>query len=279
MLCPDDRANLVEDGGEIRCTTCNRRFALLPGPILDLLPSNPVELPAASPAYMRDYLRLFNDALVLREAKAWGAPEGVPPEWAERRREQVRHVLHLLPQDSDLVVADFSAGAGYYTLPYAHRYHLVLHCDLSVDSLNYAAKSAAAQGLSNIVFIRMDYLRPPFAGTLDVALCFDSLIRGIEHDRALLAAIRSALTGNGVAVVDFHNWWHNPLRRLGILPQNFRDNRSYGAAEARALLRSAGVTKFECFPFSESRASWITTLLVQKLLPSTRLVYRFRADA
>jgi len=49
--------------------------------------------------------------------------------------------------------------------------------------------------------------------------------------------------------VDFHNWWHNPLRRVGLLPDNFSGNKSYTRKELRSLLESSGVGPFQTRPF------------------------------
>ena len=86
-----------------------------------------------------------------------------------------------------------------------------------------------------MIFLRVDYLKLPFSQALDYVICLDTLIRGRDHERGLLASIRDALKPGGHAVLDFHNWWHNPLRRLGLLPQNFGGNTSYNYRESCKL--------------------------------------------
>jgi SAM-dependent methyltransferase len=178
----------------------------------------------------------------------------------------------------EAVLCDISAGAGYYTFEYADDFRVVLHCDLSVDNLTYAWRKARCRGIRNIVFLRADYFALPFRQTLDRILCFDTLIRGEAHDSALLSSIVRSLKPSGSAVIDFHNWWHNPLRRLGLLPENFHSNRSYVRAEAEKLLRDTGISEFGYWPFFQEfkREDRMADILL-RLLPPTRLVYRAAA--
>lgn len=125
----------------------------------------------------------------------------------------------------------------------------------------------------------MDYLRPPFRETLNRVICLDSLIRGEAHETRLLRTIQGALRPDGAAVVDFHNWWHNPIRRLGLLRNNFGLNRSYALNEVRQLLNEAGVVAPRYVPFHQETSSypWLRGLL-QRVLPPTRFVYRFGVE-
>jgi hypothetical protein len=100
------------------------------------------------------------------------------------------------------------------------------------------------------------------------------LIRGEDHEGALLNQIERAISSEGRAIVDFHHWWHNPLRRLGLLQQNFGTNRSYTRTGAEGLMRECGIRDQRLVrfyqeledPFSKG-LSW--------LLPATRLLYEF----
>jgi SAM-dependent methyltransferase len=278
LACPDDAGAIHWSGDFFACGSCCRRFCLLDGPILDLLPSRAaVPGAAATSPYTDDYRRILEEpSALLPDAVAWGAPESVPNDWAERRRAQVHFVAKYVPSGG--VLCDLSAGAGYYTSALAPRFDLVLHCDLSIRSLNYGARRAAAAGLRNMVFLRTDYFRPPFRPVMDVVLCLDSLIRGEAHEIAVLSSLFKCLAPQGIGVVDFHNWWHNPLRRLGLLRQNFRKNRSYKRSEVEHLFRAAGIRSFELFPFSEPVILGKLAWLVNWIVPPTRLVYRFRAS-
>jgi SAM-dependent methyltransferase len=285
LACPNDRARLTSAASGLACEKCGRRFAAAEDGVIDLRPLGPARIAGDGNAdYWHEYPQEFE-----REYKpdatavAWGAPEISSSTWLEKRLRQV-HAMRPLVADSKFsqshIFCDIAAGAGHYTLAYAPAFQSVLHCDLSVENLSYAAKKAARFGIRNIFFLRIDYFSPPFRHSLDRVICCDTLIRGERHEGMLLKAIRRALKPEGSAVVDFHNWWHNPLRRLGLLPQNFGENRSYRRREAEALLRAAGACEFEYFPFhQEYSPSSRGGPTISRVIPATRLVYRFRGDA
>jgi SAM-dependent methyltransferase len=280
LRCPDDGSELRLSGLVLECFGCGRCYPVLAENVVELLPSSGA-LTGAGSAYGRDYAAARAAPFEWREdTLAWGAPESFPSKWVERKHRQVAAVERLIPAGAfarDLF-CDFSAGAGYYTLEYAKAWRYVIHCDLSVDSLTYARRKAASRGLRNILFLRMDYLRPAFRRSLECVACLDSLIRGKNHERLLLRAIRGSLAPGGSAVVDFHNWWHNPIRRLGLLRNNFGGNRSYREREIRGLLASAGISGFERFAFhQELSPDCPGGGVVRTLLPPTRWMYRFGA--
>ena len=142
------------------------------------------------------------------------------------------------------------------------------------------AKGKPSLEIRNMFFLRIDYFSPPFQSSLDRVICFDTLIRGESHDAALLDCIRRTLKSEGQAVVDFHNWWHNPVRRLGLLPQNFGENRSYRRPSAAHLLRKTGIVDFDFFPFHQEfdHGAKLHNLLAFAL-PPTRILYRFTGKA
>jgi SAM-dependent methyltransferase len=281
LCCPEDGGQLEFSGSEYSCRACSRQFPILAGEILDLRPRLPQVVPSdTNSRFAEDYAKIFHRAFDGNsEAVAWGATEVVPPGWVRKRERQVRLIQRLLKEQGDGTLhtfCDFSAGAGYYTLQWTPSFRLVLHCDLSCDSLLYASRKAEKLGIDNIVFLRIDYLRPPFAAKLDCVICMDSLERGEGHERMLLGAIQRSLRPGGIGVVDFHNWWHNPLRRLGLLPENFGLNRSYTRREVEALLRSRGIRKFRYAPFyQEIDANGVASKMARAMLPATRHVFLF----
>jgi SAM-dependent methyltransferase len=282
LRCPDDWGELNCKEGNIECGRCGRVYPILRGDILEILPSRPAKY-SSSPnqEYACEYDREFREVFEIREsAMAWGAPEVSPPAWTGKRERQVSAVLSHLMRDGkrlrDIVLCDVSAGSGHYTLASAHYFKWVLHCDLSVDNLNYAIRRSVQMGISNVLFLRVDYFRLPFVHSLDRILCFDTLIRGKDHEKALLQSIHKALRPQGEAIVDFHNWWHNPLRRLGLLRQNFGQNRSYARGEAEALLRDSGITQWEVVRFYQEFDPENSILRAfSRFIPATRLMFEF----
>lgn len=275
LTCPDDGGELRLLAGSLQCIGCDRHYPILAGNMVELLPRQALP-PAGSVSYAKTYIADAAAPFDWRPDRlAWGSPEAFPPEWVERKHRQVAAVRRLLDEDAGpkSLLCDFSAGAGYYTFAYAKDWRWVMHCDLSVDGLNYAHRKAAKLGITNILFVRMDYLRPAFRRNLHRVICFDTLIRGEAHERLLLHSIRNSLAPGGGAIVDFHNWWHNPLRRLGLLRNNFGANRSYGKRELGRLLSAAGIADSNCVPFYQESS------LLRHILPPTRWMYRFNGEA
>jgi SAM-dependent methyltransferase len=281
LSCPDDRATLRPYFGGLRCARCDRSYRLHCGNILELLPSRPIACPEASKLkpYREGYQREFSRPLEIREeAEAWGAPEALPRMWGRLRARQAREALQFLRgrgRESELIYCDLSAGAGYCTFEAAQEYRLVFHCDLSVDSLAYASAKAKANQLENIVFVRADYFQPPFRNSVHRLTCLDTLIRGPWHEKRLLRSIQAVLANSGVAVVDFHNWWHNPLRRLGFLRDNFSGNKSYTRKELGSLLANSGIAQFQMQPFvQEMDPEDLPGKVFARFIPPTRLMVR-----
>lgn len=282
LICPDDGRTLRHQGSRFACPRCGRIFPVLEGRALELLPRAPLELPGrVSPSYRREYQEEFRRPLEWGSGGLpWGAPEIQPANWMRKRQRQAAAILaRLTAQDtSRLLLCDISAGAGLYTLAAAPYFRTVLHCDLCADSLSYGLAQARRRKLDNVFFLRVDYLRLPFGRLLDRVLCLDTLIRGPDHERRLLSGLMACLAPAGQAVVDFHNWWHNPLRRLGLLPQNFGDCSSYSRRSAAGLLAGLEIAVLHYLPFvQEIDPAGAFVRLGRRLLPATRLVYTVAA--
>jgi ubiquinone/menaquinone biosynthesis C-methylase UbiE len=282
LCCPDDQKSLRLGNGALECSQCSRIYPVWEGEIIELLPRKPAE-PRSNPEYAADYQRQFHKNFENRQDSiVWGIAEARSPSWKLHRERQARRVLSMLRSDGaplqDLILCDVSAGIGDYTLSYARHFKWVLHCDLSVDALRYASGRSRRMGLENVFFLRVDYFALPFSHSIDRLLCLDTLIRGRDHEMALLNQIRMAISGQGRAIIDFHHWWHNPFRRLGLLRQNFGTNRSYVRSGAEGLMRECGIEAWKLVRFYQELEpadpfpkglSW--------MLPATRLVYEIGA--
>ena len=119
-------------------------------------------------------------------------------------------------------------------------------------------------------FPGIDYFRPPFNHNVPLMLCCDTLIRGPVHEKMLLESIKNSIAPGGRRLVDFHNWWHNPIRRMKLLKQNFPTQGSYTRKQTDELMRVGGL-EFEYFPFfQEFEQSGIVGKIGAKILPPTR---------
>jgi SAM-dependent methyltransferase len=280
LSCPDDGTSIEMEEGVVRCTSCGRLFSRHSDGVLELLPRNPTRLPASgvSESYRRGYDEEFRKKYPPEPGTtAWAQPESSPESWVRKRERQVRFVSSILQRPGPgeaTVFCDLSAGTGYYTFSYAGKYRMVMHCDLSPGNLAYASAKAASRGLRNIAFLRIDYFNPPFRAVLPLAICLDTLERGLAHERLLLESIGRTLAGGGTAIVDFHNVHHNPLRRAGLLSENFRDNRSYSRRDVEGLFQALGL-KSEYFPFrQEFEPGSLAERTIGKIVPPVRHLYR-----
>lgn len=269
----------------IRCGRCQRFYPLLAPRIFQLLPSRPITFPDRGELtrYQDGYQSEFSKPPEIRAgAKAWGAPETRSRKWLRLRERYTREVFEFLRDlraEEGLIFCDLSAGAGHCTSKAALQYRLVFHCDLSLDALAYASAKASADGLDNMIFVHADYFQPPFRNSVDHLVCLDTLIRGPWHEEKLLRSIQGVLSSEGTAVLDFHNWWHNPLRRLGLLPDNFAGNKSYTRKELLRLLETSGMGRFETRPFvQEFDPSRVVGKIFAQLIPSTRMMVRLASS-
>jgi SAM-dependent methyltransferase/uncharacterized protein YbaR (Trm112 family) len=283
LFCPDDKTPLDCRTDTLTCSQCGRSYPLLGERMASLLPREPA-VRTANREYAQSYQLQFHRAVETGdESMAWGTPETSPPAWIRKRERQRRAVFSVLEDTArpldELVLCDVSAGPGEYTLAFSRHFKWVLHCDLSVDSLQYALRRCLRMGITNVFFLRVDYFALPFCFSLDRILCLDTLIRGTDHEKALLRQIREALAPQGRALVDFHHWWHNPLRRLGLLPQNFGQNRSYTRRQSETLLRESGVEQWRLIPFcQEFEPTNPKYKGLASVMPATRLMYEFESQ-
>lgn len=282
LFCPEDSTKLEREADALLCPMCKRHYPIHDGELIELLPRAPTIDPSFSAGYAADYAEEFNRPFQWdKNAMAWGAPEKRTPRWVARRNRQVRWALPLLSrgQTAPSIFCDLSGGAGYYTLEYAKHFQRIVHCDLSIGSLNYVHFKSKSLGINNIVFLRIDYFRPPFNHNIPLMMCCDTLIRGPAHERMLLQSIRKSLAPDGTALIDFHNWWHNPIRRMKLLKQNFPTHGSYTRSPLENMLREAGL-EAEFFPFfQEFEQRGIAGKISSKILPPTRLGYRCRTGS
>jgi len=284
LCCPDDGGRLNLAHGELQCSACERHFPVHGENVIEILPLAPQKLPSSiSSEYREGYKEAFDQKYQEgEEGLAWGAEESVTRSWSLKRHRQVEFVRPLVTQGTkpgDTVLCDIAAGAGYYTLAYAQLFRLVLHCDLAVENLNYARRKARALGIRNVFFVRADYFVPPFRNSLDRLLCMDTLIRGEEHESLLLESVTKSLNADGFALVDFHNWWHNPLRRLGLLRNNFGRNRSYTRHGLKCLLTSHQIAQSAIFPFvQELDVNGARGSFLKRIIPPTRFVFRIQGN-
>jgi SAM-dependent methyltransferase len=280
LFCPDDGVQLAPSTNGLQCTGCWREFRFVKPNLLEIMPSSPADVADMPDWYAEAYRKAYSWTWEGDEGLPQDAPELETSPTDKRRERQAEEALRLLQDVGsrlDGVFCDLSAGAGHTTFAAARYARLVFHCDLSVDAVQRASFRAARMGVVNIVAVRADYFRPPFRESVNQLTSLDSLIRGPWHELRLLSSIRQALAPGGCALVDFHNWWHNPVRRVGLLRQNFGRNRSYRRKQVEQLVKQAGITEFTVSGFfQEADPRNFPGKILRHLIPPTRLLVQWR---
>ncbi len=223
LRCPDDQSVVrVQSNDFLECKNCSRTFAILAHNCIELLPKEPYKPPSTyQNAHEERFFAYYNQLSHAKfkassNAIAWGAPERISVKAHRRKLSQIAQLIASIKEsgkESDSIVCDVSAGAGYFSLPLSASAKLVVNCDLDVTNLNYVMNKATRATRNNILFVRCDLFASPFAeNCFDTMICTDTLIYGDLMARRFLSAIVRSLANNGIAWVDFYNRLHrNPF--------------------------------------------------------------------
>ena len=282
LRCPDDGTPLDVRLDHALCHACGRRYSRPSEGVLELVSKEAhATLRDVSGEFWDSYVSTRRQQLQLDSSELpWGAESSVPPAWLRLRCLYTERVVSLASRalpERDAVVADISAGPGYVSFALARRGIPTIHADLSAESVSFAASSFRNDGDPvPMLVVRADYFSLPFRDSVDVIVCTDSLIRGLDHEIALLKSIRQALNARGRAVVDFHNWMHNPLRRIGVLQDNFKGNRSYLRRRVSRVVRDAGLAVVEEVSYRQEEDQAGVRRLLARYVPPTRFLMLLR---
>jgi SAM-dependent methyltransferase len=206
--CPDDGGRLHPGRDWLRCEVCGREFPRLGDRVFELKTLAPKPVNSSAQA---GYEAFHAAELTLHgQPPGWGDFGDANPGKREFVRRERAAIAALLGDRAEGVLVDVSGGVGNYSSFLADRARTVIHCELHVPSFAQASRDHAQ--LQNMFFARSEYLALPLAdSSVDGAICTDTLIRGVEHERALLAEIRRVLKPDGRAVVDFQ---HHRFKRI-----------------------------------------------------------------
>jgi SAM-dependent methyltransferase len=207
--CPDDGGRLLVSEASLRCEHCGKEFARQAPRVFELKAYTPK---AVNSTVQSGYESIHAAPLSLEQqgGQGWGDLSKAHP----GKRAFVKHeretIAALLGERVGGVVVDVFGGVGNYSGFLADRAQTVIHCELHAPSLVQAWQAHSQR--QNMVFVRSDYLALPIADAVaDGVVCTDTLIRGPEHERGLLAEIRRILKPEGRAVVDFQ---HHRFQRI-----------------------------------------------------------------
>lgn len=276
LVCPDDRGELSKTSSSFQCTYCGRKFSIYADNFVEVLPSKRYPLEAKTlpeQLYVKYYQQLAEAPFEWNpKATGWGYLPHLPVGHRLLYLNERELVGRLLPSHLK-VLCDITGGVGNYTLYFADRAEVIVHCDLDVNNLNHALRRAKEAQMENVCFVRCDYLYWPFAQEVfDCIMCLDTFERGEVHDGRLLEVMSHALKPGGQLIMDFHNRNH----RLPFRPER---TMSYRRGRVREMLQQAGLQVVQMFPLGclpGSLVRWPWQFQVNKVLtfflPPTRYV-------
>jgi len=216
ISCPDCKAHEVHldaPANQMTCQNCNWSGYLSSDQrLLDLLPSTPedvvhiVKKQDISDYYASQFEQSF--PAISSMGTGWGISSSTS-------RQQLFHSLLLgfirkvvsnSKNKNNGVLIDLSAGSGDYTFEFSSEFNYIIHCEIDSASLIESKHRADQAGIKNIIFVRADFLRIPFASNkFDVVLLLDSLeYYGLEKDREIIKCSAEILNKNGLLFADFH---------------------------------------------------------------------------
>jgi SAM-dependent methyltransferase len=206
--CPDDGGRLHPNREALRCEHCGREFSRLGARVFELKSLTPK---AVNSSVQNGYEAIHAAEVTLNgHSPGWGDLDSTTPGKRGFVKRECATIAALLGDKAEGVVVDVSGGVGNYSSFFADKAQMVIHCELHVPSFAQACRQHAQR--QNLFFACSDYLALPLAdGSADGVICTDTLIRGVEHERALLAEIRRVLKPEGRAVVDFQ---HHRFKRI-----------------------------------------------------------------
>jgi ubiquinone/menaquinone biosynthesis C-methylase UbiE len=150
---------------------------------------------------------------------------------------QVERVVDTLKLAPGAKVADVGSGRGRYSIPMARAIAptgVVYAIDIDASVLKEAERSAAAEGITNIVPVVAAADDPRVPEPVDLVFFSDSL-HHIENQGAYLRNLRKYLKPGGrIAVIDFVRNW-----------PNVHHVHRYTVEELDGWMKNAGFTRVE----------------------------------
>lgn len=147
-------------------------------------------------------------------------------------------LLQLMPP---MVIGDLGAGEGTFSQLLAQRAQKVIAVDNSDKMVEFGARLAKENGLSNLEYRLGDLESPPIdAGSLDLAFFSQSLHHALHPRQAVAAAHRLLKPAGRIVILDLRRHHFEQAREM------YADTwLGFSEVELRAFLEEAGFVKVE----------------------------------
>jgi methyltransferase family protein len=168
----------------------------------------------------------------------WGTRAGATTREFRGRAAIVTHLKHRHAPNAEIAV-DPSGGAGRWIDVLAQSVPLLVHMDLSRNALERAQRDHPH--VRNVVFMQNDLYSSPLLGDIPLVYSLDTLCYPGDFCAATLDHIRTMLSSNGVAILEFPNALRAWTARL-IKGKGWRGpKKTWRIREAKDLCESAGL--------------------------------------
>ena len=164
-------------------------------------------------------------------------------------------LLQLMPP---MVIADLGAGEGTFSQLLAQRAERVIAVDNSAKMVEFGARLASENGITNLEYRLGDLESPPVEdATVDLAFFSQSLHHALHPERAVAAAARLLKPGGRIVVLDLKKHSFEQARDL------YADTwLGFSEVELRKFLESAGFTGVQSWVVDrESQSPGLETIL------------------
>lgn len=147
-------------------------------------------------------------------------------------------LLQLMPA---MTIGDLGAGEGTFSQLLAQRAERVIAVDNSANMVEFGAKLARENGLTNLEYRLGDLENPPIDdGTLDLAFFSQSLHHAPHPQQAVCAAHRLLKPGGRIVILDLKRHGFEQAREM------YADTwLGFSEVELRAFLEEAGFERVE----------------------------------
>ncbi len=245
-------AGLVEDRRQGK----NSLYRISDRHLLDLLHSAAGEIPEA-----KDDARALQLVLEKRRDKVRGYFDELAGKFGRNYvpgrswKGLAEMLLQLMPP---MTIADLGAGEGTFSQLLAQRAERVIAVDNSAKMVEFGAKLARENGITNLEYRVGDLEAPPIDdATIDLAFFSQSLHHAMHPDRAVAAAAKILKPGGRIVILDLKKHSFDQAREL------YADTwLGFSEVELRSFLESAGFNAVQSWVVDrETQSPGLETIL------------------